>query len=67
MSRELYYNDGVTRVTDPFYLCICRSCLKSFWAIRVDTVCPDCGSDDLFRTFDKKEFDLMLKNLKDEE
>ncbi len=66
MARQEYYSDGVTRITDPFYLCICRKCIKAFWAISVDTVCPECGSDELFRTFDKEEFDRELKKLKDE-
>lgn len=24
MDRQEFYQDGVTRVTDPFYICICE-------------------------------------------
>lgn len=37
-----YYSDGVTRITDPFYLCICPGGHKEWSCIYVKK-CRFCG------------------------
>lgn len=39
---EGYYSDGVTRITDPFYTCVCQSGHKT-WEITKKDVCSECG------------------------
>ena len=41
---EAYYNDGVTRITDPFYTCVCPSGHKQ-WEITRKTTCSACGRE----------------------
>lgn len=55
MTKTGYYPDGVTKITDPFYQCVCRKCLYFFWGIQITSRCPQCGSDDVFRSFDQQE------------
>ncbi len=39
---EKYYSDGVTRITDPFYTCLCPSGHKQ-WEITYRKSCSVCG------------------------
>lgn len=61
MQRDVYYLDEATKITDPFYKCVCRRCRHFFWAALIDTPCPECGSGDVFRSFDKREAEEELK------
>ncbi|MDE5588211.1 MAG: hypothetical protein K2J60_03600 [Acetatifactor sp.] len=40
--KEGFYEDGVTRITDSFYTCICPDGHKH-WEITYRKVCSDCG------------------------
>lgn len=40
--KDEYYNDGVTRVTDPFYLCICPAG-HGYWSCTYEKKCFECG------------------------
>lgn len=41
--RGDYYADGVTKITDPFYICICLKGHK-YWSITQVKTCDLCGS-----------------------
>ena len=62
--RQEHYIDGVTKITDPFYKCICKCCTKAFWGVTKYVSCPFCGGEDVFQTLKQEEFDEMLKHLK---
>lgn len=55
MSRLDYQNvlypngDGVTRITDPFWLNTCPKCGHNFWSILSTGNCPNCGNRDVSR------------------
>lgn len=40
--KEQFYSDGVTRITDPFYTCLCPAGHKQ-WEITRKTTCSVCG------------------------
>lgn len=67
MPKAVYYRDGITKITDPFYKCVCRRCRHFFWATLIDSPCPECGSDDVFRSFDKREAEGELVRLSESE
>lgn len=55
MSRFDYKNglypngDGVTRVSDPFWLNTCQKCGYKFWSILCTGDCSNCGNPDVVR------------------
>lgn len=63
--ERIYYPDGVTRIADPFYKCVCRKCMHFFWAVTNGCRCPECGSDDVFRSFDKGEAVAEIEHLRE--
>ena len=63
--ERIYYPDGVTRIADPFYKCVCRKCRHFFWAVTNGCRCPECGSDDVFRSFDKGEAVAEIERLRE--
>lgn len=63
MVKIGYYSDGVTKVTDPFYQCICRNCHNFFWGLMITSKCPECQSDDVFRSFSQDEAKAELARL----
>lgn len=42
--RQEYYEDGVTRVTDPFYICICEEGHKAYSTVYIKR-CALCNAD----------------------
>lgn len=42
-DKEGFYQDGVTRITDPFYICICPEGHR-VWNCIYTKQCPVCGS-----------------------
>lgn len=52
MSRiDLYpYGDGITKISDPFWLNICPGCGHMFWSCSYVPECPECGNAGLTRT-----------------
>lgn len=47
MSREqMNYNDGITKITDPFWTFNCTDCGHAGWSLTFMECCPDCGSVD---------------------
>ncbi len=42
-QRPIYYQDGITKVTDPFYVVRC-SCGHAGWSCTYKTECSKCGS-----------------------
>lgn len=63
MVQTGYYPDGVTKITDPFYQCICRNCCYFFLGLMIDSKCPKCQSDDVFRSFSQDEAREELERL----
>lgn len=43
MERQEFYQDGVTRVTDPFYICICEKGCAAYSPIYLKK-CELCGA-----------------------
>ena len=43
MDRQEFYQDGVTRVTDPFYICICEKGCAAYSPIYLKK-CELCGA-----------------------
>lgn len=43
MDRQEFYQDGVTRVTDPFYICVCEQGHKAYSPIYMKK-CAFCGA-----------------------
>lgn len=43
MERQEFYQDGVTRVTDPFYICVCEQGHKAYSPIYMKK-CAFCGA-----------------------
>lgn len=63
MVKMGYYPDGVTKVTDPLYKCICRDCLFFFFGLMITSKCPECKSDNVFRSFILDEAKAELARL----
>ncbi len=64
--ERIYYPDGITKIVDPFYKCVCRKCRHFFWAVTNACVCPKCGGDDVFRSFDKNDAVTEIERLRSE-
>lgn len=43
-ERSNYYNDGITKITDPFWEYECNNCGKSGWSVIHMDHCPECNS-----------------------
>lgn len=43
MKRQKYYTDGVTAITDPFFVCQCQNG-HSYWSMIYTPSCSVCGS-----------------------
>lgn len=41
-EKTMYYADGITKVTDPFYMCVCPDGHK-MWSCVYERTCPECG------------------------
>lgn len=65
MERTGRYPDGVTKITDPLYKCVCRRCRRLFWGVLATARCPDCGGGDVFRSFRKEEAEAELLRLQE--
>ncbi len=63
--ERIYYPDGVTRIVDPFYKCVCRKCRHFFWAATIECRCPECSGDDIFRSFDLGESAAEIERLRE--
>lgn len=50
--KDDVYSDGVTKITDPFYCCLCRKCLHRFWSAALLPHCSKCLSKDIFFSHD---------------
>lgn len=42
--QKTYYSDGITKITDPFWVSICSDCGRIFMSCECTCPCPDCGS-----------------------
>ena len=40
--RQKYYSDGTTRISAPFYACICPAG-HAFWSVLPQETCRECG------------------------
>lgn len=55
MSRFDYKNglypngDGITRISDPFWLNTCHKCGHKYWSILCTEDCSNCGNPDVVR------------------
>ena len=60
-GRELYYIDGITKVTDPFWKSVCRKCGHTYLACLSTTECPQCGGMDVDRWLGGKMFAVQAE------
>lgn len=42
--QNTYYSDGITKITDPFWVSICSACGRIFMSCECTCPCPGCGS-----------------------
>jgi len=49
-KREGYYNDNITKITDPFWTVACIDCGHAGWSLTHMDCCPECGSVDAIFT-----------------
>lgn len=48
---KLYpYGDGITKISDPFWMNVCLECRYTFWSCSIVSECPKCGRSKLRRT-----------------
>lgn len=45
-GRNPFYTDGITRVTDPFWVVICEKCGHEYLSCVCYSKCPVCGCPD---------------------
>lgn len=56
MSTFIYKNeiypdgDGITKISDPFWVNTCGKCGHQFWSCLCTLNCTKCGNPDLSRT-----------------
>lgn len=48
-EENQYYMDGITKITDPFWVNTCRKCGEIFWSCDCICACPACGNTDADR------------------
>ncbi len=48
--KQGYYDDGITRMTDPFWTYTCILCGKSGWSLTYMDHCPKCSSKEVIFT-----------------
>lgn len=48
-QENMYYPDGITKITDPFWVNTCRECGEIYWSCDCICTCPVCGSPDAER------------------
>ncbi len=41
--------DGITKISDPFWLNTCKKCGHKFWSVACTVVCTECGHSELSR------------------
>lgn len=46
-SKDKYYKDGITKVTDPFWEVTCHECGHATWSVLYVTECIKCKSKDI--------------------
>lgn len=59
-QRHPFYSDGITKVTDPFWNQICKSCGHNFQSCTAIVACPKCGSKDADRWLGKIPYDQVI-------
>ncbi len=62
MSRQIIYpgGDGITRISDPFWMNHCKKCGNSFWSCLCTADCPECGSQELIRTLGDIPYEQII-------
>jgi hypothetical protein len=50
VNQEIFYNDGITKVTDPFWTVKCPDCGYDGWSLTYMDGCPICSSPDAVYT-----------------
>ncbi|MCI8890516.1 hypothetical protein [Sporofaciens musculi] len=54
------YADGITKVTDPFWVNTCRGCGKVYMSCICTSRCPECGSPEADRQLGKVPYDQVV-------
>jgi uncharacterized membrane protein YvbJ len=62
MSRLILYpdGDGITRISDPFWMNHCKKCGHSFWSCLCTADCPQCGNQDLRRELGTVPYEQII-------
>ncbi|MCI9357234.1 MAG: hypothetical protein HFH59_06755 [Lachnospiraceae bacterium] len=53
------YGDGITKISDPFWMNICLKCGHMFWSCSVVSECPKCGGPKLRRTLGEVPYEQI--------
>lgn len=59
-DRYRTYSDGVTYVTDAFWMNVCQDCGHKYLSCICDGNCPACGSEKIVRTLDGKGLEEVI-------
>ena len=60
-TRDSYYIDGITKITDPFWRSVCKKCGHTYLACISTSECPECGSTDVDRWLGDVPYDQIVK------
>lgn len=58
--RDIRYTDGITKITDPFWVNTCRKCGKVFMSCICTCGCPGCGSKEANRRLGNIPYDRVV-------
>jgi hypothetical protein len=47
LRKAKYYSDGITKITDPFWVVKCFTCGYEGWNLIHTDSCTECGSEDI--------------------
>lgn len=61
--KDDLYADGVTKITDPFYCCICRNCMHRFWSVTISPSCSKCNSNDVYYSHTWKDVNEEIEKI----
>lgn len=58
--KNIFYADGITRVTDPFWKCTCVNCKRTYMSCISISNCPNCGCPDGVRFMGERPYDEVI-------
>ena len=59
-DRQMFYSDGITKVTDPFWCIVCAECGHKFLSCTCFAKCPNCGCKEGRRSLGEKTYEEVI-------